>query len=252
MANPREGQRFSSRKLDPEVLRFLSQLSHELRTPLTGIKGSIGVVLANEPPGTSDPLRRMFQTIDAAADRMEHMIANVSELVRMQTGQSPLLREECNLDELLRRVVEQCRVDGQLRGRPVEVEVPKTAVMVNVDRARMERAVGNLVVAAVKLLGPEGSVKLTLRPGEPRCEMTVAAELPMLADGKAPPPLDQSAVAERMSLELAVASAIIERHGGHVSVENAASGGITLRLVVPRDESTTAASTGSEVRAAGL
>jgi signal transduction histidine kinase len=236
MSNESDERRLAIRPIEPDLLRFLSQLAHELRTPLTGIKGSIGVVLANEPPGTSDALRRMFQTIDTAADRMEHMIGNLSELVRIQSGQFELYRQDCDLGALVHEVIDQAAAGGQLRGRPVEVAAPGTRVAAIVDPTRMERAVRNLVAAAAKLLGTAGSVRIALRSDPAGVVIQVAADLAAPDDGQdPPPPLDRTAWQERISLELAVAAAIVERHGGNLAVESTATGGIAFRIRVPVD-----------------
>jgi two-component system sensor histidine kinase KdpD len=253
-SNPREG--LAGRPLDPEFLRFLSQLAHELRTPLTGIKGSIGVVLANEPSGTTDPLRRMFQTIDTAADRMEHMIGNLSELVRMHSGKLELYRAECDLEALVRQVVDQAAAEGQLRGRPVTIEAPRSAVVATVDQARTDRAIRNLVAAAAKLLGIAGTVRIALASDPAAVEVLVAAELPGATDAQEPPPpLDLAACEDRISLELAVVTAIVERHGGHLAVESTPSGGMAFRVRLPVDgvdgAATDGAGSGSEARAVG-
>ena len=236
LSNPNTGAERgpANRPLEPDVLRFLSHLAHELRTPLTGIKGSIGVVLANEPQGISDAHRRMFRTIDAAADRMEHMIGNLSELVRMQNGQFELFREECDLVALCEHAVEAAGLDGQLRGREVELNAPEHAVLATVDRARMERALRNIVVAAARVLGADGlvAVSFSAEGGDP--VIHIAAELPSSAAGATPPtPLDPAASQDRVNLEVAVAGAIVERHGGRFGSESTPSGGIEFRLRLP-------------------
>jgi len=236
LSNPNTGAErgLAGRPLEPDVLRFLSHLAHELRTPLTGIKGSIGVVLANEPTGVSDAHRRMFHTIDAAADRMEHMIGNLSELVRMQNGQFELFREECDLVALCEHAVEMAGHDGQLRGREAELTAPERAVLATVDRVRMERVLRNLVVAAARVLGAAGLVAVTLSAEGADPVIRIAAEFPSPAAGATPQaPLDPVASQDRINLEVAVAAAIVERHGGSFGIESTASGGIAFCLRLP-------------------
>src|SRR5712692_3005484 len=69
---------------------FITNVSHDLRTPLTAIKASIGVVLANEPAGTPEPIHRMLANIDLAADRMGQLVADLLELARLQAGRAQL------------------------------------------------------------------------------------------------------------------------------------------------------------------
>lgn len=61
---------------------IITSISHDLRTPLAAIKASIGVVLANEPPGTSEPVRRLLTNIDSAADNLNDRLAKLLELER--------------------------------------------------------------------------------------------------------------------------------------------------------------------------
>ncbi len=255
MSNPKTGEErgLAGRSLDPEVLRFLSQLAHELRTPLTGIKGSIGVVLANEPKGVSEAHRRMFHTIDAAADRMEHMIGNLSELVRMQNGQFELFRETCELVALCEEAVELAGKDGQLRGREVELNAPRENVTAIADRTRIGRAFRNLVVAAAKLLGAEGLIVINFGAEATDPVVIIAAEPAPPSGGDAPAALDQAASEDRINLELTVARAIVERHGGDVTVQNTGNGGIAFRVRLPLDPPDLQGSsvTGGEVRAIG-
>jgi two-component system, OmpR family, phosphate regulon sensor histidine kinase PhoR len=252
--NSNEARGLASRPLEPDVLRFLSQLAHELRTPLTGIKGSIGVVLANEPKDISDAHRRMFHTIDAAADRMEHMIGNLSELVRMQNGQFELYREACDLVALCEHVVELAGNDGQLRGRDVEMSAPEGVVLATVDRSRMERALRNLVVAAAKLLGADGLVAVTFAAEGDDPVVGIAAELVSAGDSETPPtPLDRSASEDRVHLELAVADAIVQRHGGRLDIASTASGGMAFRVRLPFEplDAEAGSATGSGIGAIG-
>src|SRR5262249_22518720 len=88
------------RELERQKDEFLANVSHDLRTPLTGIKASIGVVLANEPPGTPAPLHRLLVNIDAAADRMAALVADLLELNRLRAGRVTLRPTVCDLREL--------------------------------------------------------------------------------------------------------------------------------------------------------
>ncbi|HWP29422.1 MAG TPA: response regulator, partial [Chloroflexota bacterium] len=76
----------AQRDLERQKDEFLASISHDLRTPLTVIKASIGVVLAHEPPGTPEPLHRLFVNIERAADRMEALVGDLLELARIQAG----------------------------------------------------------------------------------------------------------------------------------------------------------------------
>src|SRR5207302_1625656 len=101
----------TERKRTDVVLRslqdeFISSISHDLRTPLAAIKASVGVVLANEPPGTSEALRRMLVNIDSAADDLSEMVANLLEIARLQAHAGEIRRDWIDLRAIARRAIE--------------------------------------------------------------------------------------------------------------------------------------------------
>src|SRR5581483_5258743 len=93
----------AQRDLERQKDEFLANVSHDLRTPLTAIKASIGVVLANEQPGTPEPLHRMFVNIQLEADRMAALVSDLLELTRLQAKRVPFRPLRCDLRELALR-----------------------------------------------------------------------------------------------------------------------------------------------------
>src|SRR5947207_350427 len=94
---------FRYRIAPPRGYEFISSISHDLRTPLAAIKASVGVVLANEPPGTSEALRRMLVNIDSAADDLSEMVANLLEIARLQAHAGEIRRDWIDLRAIARR-----------------------------------------------------------------------------------------------------------------------------------------------------
>src|SRR5207248_5994963 len=132
---------------------FVSRLGHDLRSPLTAIKASVGVVLANEPPGTTEPLHRMFRNIDFSADQMAILAGNLAELARLQAGRVDLRREMNDLGVVAQRAVKVAEVFAQRREQPLVIDAPPKPVMALIDNVRPERAVTNLLINACQF-GP--------------------------------------------------------------------------------------------------
>ena len=82
---------------------FLANVSHDLKTPITAVRASIGVVIENEPSGTTEGHRRMFRNIAQAADRMSSMVDDLIELNRLRLGHTRLSSQPCDLREVARR-----------------------------------------------------------------------------------------------------------------------------------------------------
>jgi PAS domain S-box-containing protein len=84
---------------------FFGNISQELRTPLAEIKTSIGVVLANVPPGLPAPLERLLQHVDDGVDRMAALVESLLELTKLQAGPGNLHLTLLDLSELVKKSV---------------------------------------------------------------------------------------------------------------------------------------------------
>src|SRR5262249_6481317 len=180
-------QRATERQKD----EFITNVSHDLRTPLTGIKASIGVVLANEPPGTPEPIHRMLVNVDLAADRMGQLVADLLELSRLQAGRVQLRPAQTDLRRLALAVTQAIEPLAQGRGQRVEVDVPEAPVPATVDADRLERALLNLLSNAHKYGREGGTIRLRLVPGPDEVRFAVAD------DGPGVPAEEQERIFER-------------------------------------------------------
>jgi PAS domain S-box-containing protein len=219
---------------------FLAGISHDLRGPITGIKSSIGVVLANEPPGTPEPLHRLLANIDLSADRMDRLVADLVDLARLQGGRLPLNLAPVDLRDVVRRAVQEIETVAQSRGQYLDVQVPPEPVWTTVDAAQMERVLLNLLGNAAKY-GPEnGRIGLLLDP------CAHEALLSVIDEGPGIPPAEQARIFDRfyrgassrqqsagVGLGLTIARTIAERHGGRIWVESAPGAGATFFVALP-------------------
>src|SRR5206468_12347688 len=126
-------------------------------TPLAGIKASIGVVLANEPPGTPEPLHRMFVNVELAADRMAKLVDDLLELGRLQAGQVRLRVDRCDLRALVQRTARSVEPVARGRHQRLELCLPERPLYAPADAERLERAILNLLGNAHKY-GPVGGL----------------------------------------------------------------------------------------------
>jgi PAS domain S-box-containing protein len=231
----------AQRALERQKDEFLANVSHDLRTPLAGIKASIGVVLANEPPGTSEPLHRMFVNIDLAADRMGNLVADLLELARFQAGRVGLQRQRTDLRALGERVAAAIEPLAAARAQRVQVALPDAPLIASADPDRLERALLNLLGNAQKYGRDGGLVGLRLEQRGAEALFAVAD------DGPGIPPAEQAFIFDRFyrsadeatqrhqgsGLGLPIARAIVELHGGRIWVESASDAGATFYVALP-------------------
>lgn len=241
----------AQRDLERQRNEFLANVSHDLRTPLAAIKASIGVVLASEPPGTPEPLHRLFVNIDLAAERLTRLVVDLLELTRLQAGRAQLRLDHSDLVALAQRAVRLVEAPAQARGQRVVVELPDAPVVAVVDAERLERALVNLLSNAYKYgRQPEGTIQLRLLPAER--EVLVA----VTDDGLGIPTEEQGRIFERfhrveseatqhvpgIGLGLPIVRATVELHGGRVWVESAPGAGTTFWIALPLEPAPAGAS----------
>ena len=232
------------RALERQKDEFLANVSHDLRTPLAGIKASLGVVLANEPAHTPEPLHRMFVNIDLAADRMGVLVADLLELARFQAGRVGLQRRATDLRALAERVAVAIEPLAQARTQRVELALPAAPLTARVDPDRLERALLNLLGNAQKYGRDGGRICLCLAPRDGEALFSVADDGPGIALADQPFVFErfyrsESEATQRSQgsgLGLPIARAIVELHGGRVWVESAPGHGATFHIALPLPE----------------
>ena len=229
------------RELERQRDEFFSSVSHDLRMPVAAIKAAIGVVLANEPAGTSPALHRLLGNIDLAADELARLIDDLLEIARLQAGRVELWRSEVDVRDVVTRAARAVESLVQARGQQLELRLPREPVRASVDAERLGRVLRNLIGNAQKYGREHGRIAVAVeqRPGEVR--------LAVADDGQGIPAAEQERIFERFyragggngqpgsGLGLPIARALVELHGGRLWVESAPRQGSTFYVSLPTE-----------------
>ena len=238
-------EQMSRAELERQKDEFLASISHDLRTPLTAIMASIGVVLANEPPGTPPPLHRMFVNIDLAAGRMARLVGDLLELTRLQAGRVEFRPVSCDLCDLVRRSVRSMEPLASARNQKIRVDLPAEPFFVRVDPDRLERALLNLLDNAQKYGTSGGAIGVRLDPHPEEVVLAVSNDGPGIPETERLRIFDRFYRSETEAIRrnqgsglgLAIARAMVELHGGRIWVESAPGRGTTFSITIPRTTS---------------
>ncbi|HEX6743083.1 MAG TPA: HAMP domain-containing sensor histidine kinase [Solirubrobacteraceae bacterium] len=209
--------------------QLVADASHELRTPLTSIRANVELLerARDMPP----PDRAAI--LASVRGQLEDLTILVGDLVDLARpgGRTHEPPEELRLDALVRDAVERAR-----RHAPAtEFIVTTEPCTVSGARARLARAVGNLLDNAVKWGPPGAPVEVTVSAGE----VSVRDHGPGIADDDLPHVFDRfyRAPAARglpgSGLGLAIVKHVADAHDGAVLAEPAPGGGTRLRLALP-------------------
>lgn len=77
-------------RLDRERSDLVATVAHELRSPLTGVKGFVSTLLAKWDKLNDEQKQLMLETVQADADRLARLIAELLDVARIDTGRLSL------------------------------------------------------------------------------------------------------------------------------------------------------------------
>jgi signal transduction histidine kinase len=213
---------------------LVRMVSHDLRTPLNAVFAQAH--LLQRAPDSPDKVRDRARSIERSCQRMTSMIQDLVEATLLESGQLPLSRSPVDLGALLPEVLERLR--GALPVERVHLAVDEGCCLAELDVARIERILVNLVSNALKYSAHEVEVRVTAGPLQ-----TVVVSVTDRGVGISPE--DQRRIFDRfyrasgsrrpegLGLGLYIARLLAEAHGGRVEVESQLGQGSTFRLVLP-------------------
>lgn len=220
---------------------LVSTVSHELRTPIASISGYTELLHDGSYGALSDQQVHALDRVLRNTHRLEEIVEDLLVLERVETTPLPLDRVRTDLCEVIRGTEDM--VAEMVRGRDLKfnVALPSHPVVIEGDRAALERVALNLISNAVKFTPGRGTVALRVTT-DSRDAILRISDTGIGITPEEQPQLFvrffRTAKANELAipgsgLGLAIVRAIVAAHDGEVVVNSSAGLGTTVTVTLP-------------------
>ena len=131
----------------PSSAAMLSYIAHEIGNPVNAIRGFAQLMQASPlPAGQAERLSHILE----AVDRLKHLIADVGDIARMESGQFSVETRHIELGGFLRHACAAAQAQAALAGLQLSLRQPAGAMTVRADERRLRQCLDNLLSNALK------------------------------------------------------------------------------------------------------
>jgi two-component system, OmpR family, sensor histidine kinase SenX3 len=234
--------RTQARRVEETRRDFVANVSHELKTPI----GAVALLAEAMENAADDPdaVHRFAGRLGLESQRLSDLVGQIIDLSRVQAHDPMLQAETVEVDEVLSRAVDRCRVDAEKRSVQLTV-APPTGCRLRGSTQQLVAAVGNLVENAIIYSDAGARVAVAahrvVRGEDEIIEITVSD------NGIGIAPDDVARIFERFyrvdyarsrsnggtGLGLSIVKHIAAAHGGEVTVWSQLGQGSTFTISIP-------------------
>jgi two-component system, OmpR family, sensor histidine kinase KdpD len=224
----REGERLRSAILD--------SVTHEFRTPLTAIKASVTSLLSTTGLSPDDRLE-LLTVINEESDRLNRLVGEAAEVAQLESHEFQLDLQDSRVFDLVQAAVRD--VKQTLDKHPIEIRMPED-ISARLDADRIREVLVQLLENAAKYSAAESPIRVTAELKDAQLEISVADQGAGIED------MEQGMIFDKFyrgknqryrvqgtGMGLAIARAIVEAHGGKISVTSQLGCGSVFRFQLP-------------------
>ena len=226
------------RSLQTMRRELVGNISHELRTPLSTIK-AIVETLKDGAINDQEVAEGFLTSIDSEVDRMTQIVAELTELSRIETGKAEFNLGETDLNLLVKETMAQLSPYAERQGVAVATDLSDNLPPVTADRERIRQVVTNLLHNAVKFSHQGGRVVISTRQEESYVSVSIADKGIGIAREDLPHVFERFYKADKSrsgggtGLGLAIAKHVVQAHGGEISVQSEEGKGSVFSFTLP-------------------
>lgn len=222
---------------------FISNMSHELRTPLNTVIGFSKLIAEHDQRPLGDPeIVEYARLIQDASSNLLAIINDILDISKIQAGHFRIDTNDVNLDEILEVVIASARTMAAQAGVSITAHIDDVDSVVKGDALKLKQVFSNLIGNAIKFTAAGGSVTVETEVesdgavgvfirdtgvGMDEEEIKVALSPFGQVDGT------RTRWREGTGLGLPIAKALVELHGGRLTIHSGRNTGTEISVRLP-------------------
>jgi len=216
-------------------------LIDELRAPVIDAKNIISDVTGYILEKINPKLRHHLEIANDCMGHLERTISNFLDISEIYAGKVKLQLTQFSMQSVVLEVINLIKPKAALRKIYLNTEMPTEELLVNADRQKIAKIIGNLIGDAIRVAHEGDSIYIRVKDIQDRIGVDVEGNERGIESGEIDELFDRPVQIEEYvgsgrhstDFELAVAKGFVELHGGRIWAESRPEGGIVFSFEIP-------------------
>ncbi|OIP43126.1 hypothetical protein AUJ95_01000 [Candidatus Desantisbacteria bacterium CG2_30_40_21] len=223
---------------------FIYNICIQLRKPFHSIKHSLAYVIGNTALSSFN--KRLLEQSEKGIEHLDEVVSRLLDHSMITSGRTHLTIEQTNMKELIKEVVRATTCFAETKQVSLKTIIPDTLSDIPIDSLRMQQALRNLVLNAIKFSPAQSMVTIQITEDTNRMQITVIDHGAGMSSHKLETIFEEFSREVSLpfseihgtGLGLPIAQGIIEAHEGSVSATSKKGVGSTFTVSLPKETTT--------------
>lgn len=227
------------KEVDKLRRELIANVSHDLRSPMSVIQGYIETMMMKGDKLSNEERQRYLEIIFKSSEKLNHLVADLFELSKLEAKQVRLQQEQFSMNELLQDTAKQYQLKANEKNIKLKTEFSGES-LIHADISMMQRVIQNLMDNALKYTPENGEVKIHSSIQEGELAVTVSNSGKGIPQEQLPHIFDRYFMLDKEShgidgsgLGLAIVKKIIDIHDAKIQVESQENENTTFTIILP-------------------